>query len=189
MKNLEQELKLSLTEREYNLLKNQADVDAIKQTNFYFSSPLKQNDVMIRIRQKQNVYIACFKQCLSYVNDVAVCDERETEVTESFARLAVARGITSTELKSLFNINFVDVNYIGQMDTYRTKFVLNSLTIELDKNDYLGTTDYELECESAFVDALQNLKDYLFYTYGIVPKTSKPKVRRFMDRLSSAHLN
>ena len=185
MKNIEQELKLLLTEREYNILLNASNSQPVKQTNYYFSNKTTATDVMIRIRERQGTFLACFKQCLSFVNDVAVCDEREAEVMDSFCKLAISRGITSSELKSLFNITYPDVKYVGQMETYRTKFVLQNLNIELDKNVYLGTTDYELECESSFVDVLQNLKDFLFYTYGIVPKSSAPKVQRFFNRLNS----
>ena len=67
------------------------------------------------------------------------------------------------------------------METYRSKFQLNEWTLELDRNVYFDRIDYELECEDRDVVALNKLKDYLYYKFGVVAKPSSPKVQRFMD--------
>ena len=56
--------------------------------------------------------------------------------------------------------------------------------MELDKNVYLGRCDYELECESDDVEALEKLKLFLFYNYGISPRYSRPKSQRFFEALN-----
>jgi len=54
--------------------------------------------------------------------------------------------------------------------------------LELDKNEYLGTTDYELECEDNDIESLNRLKNYLYYTFGISFKPSLPKSERFFEK-------
>ena len=52
MKNIEQELKMRLDEREYDILLQKSDERPVLQTNYYFASDEIASDVMVRIRQK-----------------------------------------------------------------------------------------------------------------------------------------
>lgn len=180
MKNIEQELKLMLDEREYRIIYEYAKTAPQLQTNFYFGYPSMDKETMVRIRQKGNVFVLCYKRRMAEIDNVMVCDEREIELAPDVAQKMLKNGISSSQLKQLFNVDLEDVHCLGSMETYRSKFQLNEWTLELDRNVYFDKVDYELECENNDVVALNKLKDYLYYKFGVVAKPSTPKSLRFM---------
>ena len=185
MRNLEQELKLQLDEREYNILQSIAKVSADLQVNYYFAPKHCNLNVMLRLRKKGDVFIACYKQRLTHANGVMVSDEKECEIDYGYAQTLIERGITAREVYNFFHVQVPgDFYFIGELATHRTKFVLGEWTLELDKNQYFGITDYELECENTQVEALAKLKSYLTYTYGIVIRPSLTKFERFLTAKS-----
>ena len=187
MKNIEQELKMALDEREYNILLGVGHVKPQLQTNYYFRHKGMPKDMMIRLRKKGNEYKLCYKRQLSDRSGIAVSDERECEVSASFADSMCNRGITRTEARQLLGIDVPDdLSCVGSMDTYRAKFQIEQWTVELDKSVYAERVDYELECENLYVEQLEKLKNYLFYAFGIVFRPSKPKVQRFLEVASRA---
>ena len=181
MKNIEQELKLSLDEREYNIIFQQAKVEPQLQTNYYFWYPSMDKQIMVRIRQKADVYVLCYKRRMSQIDGVTVCDEREIELAQEVAQKMLNNGIPAEKIKQLFDVNLDDMHCLGSMKTYRAKFQLNEWTLELDKNIYFDRVDYELECEHKDVVSLNKLKNYLYYKFGVVIKPANPKVQRFME--------
>ena len=182
MRNLEQELKLQLTEREYNILQNVAKVQPVEQINYYFAPARCDLNVMLRLRKKGDTFIACYKQRLTHANGVMVSHEKECEVDAGYAQTMIERGITSKEVYTFFQVEVAEDFYcIGKLTTYRTKFQLAEWTLELDKNQYFDQTDYELECESGQIESLAKLKSYLTYTYGIVIRPSITKFERFLN--------
>ena len=182
MKSIEQELKMALNEREYNILLGVAKVTPQLQTNYYFRHRGMSADVMVRLRRKGDEYKLCYKRRLSDSSGVAVSDERECEITASFANSMRHRGIKRSEMQQLLGVEMPNnLTLVGCMDTYRAKFKIQQWTVELDKSVYSGRVDYELECENLYVEQLEKLKNYLFYKYGIVFRQSKPKVQRFLE--------
>ena len=182
MKNFEQELKMALNEREYNILLDASGVSPQLQTNYYFRYKGMPADVMIRLRSKGKVHKLCYKRLLSDRSGIAVCDERECEISADFANSMRNRGITVEEIRQLLGVEVAsELTFVGTLSTYRAKFNIENWSVELDKNVYSGQVDYELECENLFVEKLEKLKNYLFYTYGIVFRPSKPKVQRFLE--------
>lgn len=186
MKNLEQELKLQLSKREYDILQEYSQTESVLQTNHYFAQDNMPSDVMFRLRVKCGKYLLCYKKLLSQTNGVTICDEREKEISEQFAQQLLSRGIFYTEVKSILGVDVPEnLTYVGSMDTYRTKFALNNLTLELDYNKYLDTVDYELECECDKVENLEQLQSQLVYLFGITPTPSEPKSKRFFAKLNN----
>ena len=182
MRNLEQELKLALTEREYNILSSKTDREPQLQTNYYFRSRYLGADVMVRLREKDDCFTLCYKKRLQDLQGVMVSDERECEVSAEFAKTLIKRGIYPKEINDMLNTDLYEaLVYAGKLITYRTTFRLADWTLELDKNDYLGITDYELECECDQVQKLDQLKNYLSYTFGVVIRYAPPKSQRFFD--------
>ncbi len=185
MKNIEQELKLQLTEREYNLLADKSDAQPQLQTNFYFRYDGMPDDVMVRLRRKGDKYLLCRKRRLSLNDGVSVCDERECEIAQLHAEYILDRGVSPDEMRKFFGDEVcVPLSLAGRLDTYRTVFVLCGWVLELDKNVYLGRTDYELECENGDVQELSRLKNYLYSTFGIEAKPCAPKSERFFEALN-----
>ncbi|MCM1290088.1 MAG: CYTH domain-containing protein [Corallococcus sp.] len=182
MRNLEQELKLSLDEREYGILSALSNNKPQLQVNYYFVSQHLGDDCMVRLRQKGNCYILCYKKRLQNSDGVTVCDERECEVDAAFARTLIDRGVYPREINGMLKTDLYEVlTCVGQLHTYRTVFSLQEWTLELDKNEYLGRTDYELECECNHIQQLYKLKNYLSYNYGVVMRYSLPKSQRFFE--------
>lgn len=181
MKNIEQELKLALDEREYRILYEYAKTAPMLQTNYYFGYPSMSKEVMVRIRQKGKVFVLCYKRRMSQIDGVLVSDEREIELASEVAQKMLKNGIGSGQLKQLFNVDLMDVHCLGSMETYRSKFQLEQWLLELDRNVYFDKVDYELECEHNDVVELNKLKNYLYYKFGVVVKPSAPKVQRFMN--------
>lgn len=185
MKNIEQELKLQLTEREYRILLEASGGEPQLQTNYYFGCGGMPRDSMVRVRQKGDSYTLCYKRRMSDVAQVVVCDERECPLTEEHARYIIERGVTKDEMRRLLDVRMdFALKLYGKLDTYRVKFVIDRWTLELDRNVYLGRQDYELECENGDVNELEGLKNYLTYTYGVVVRQSRPKSERFFDALN-----
>lgn len=184
MKNIEQELKLQLTEEQYNLLQSYSATQSVLQTNYYFACDGMPCDVMYRLRVKQGKYILCYKKLLDRTNGVFVCDEREAEVDKQFAEQILASGITCAQAKTILGVDVAkDLTCVGSMDTYRTKFDYFGFSLELDRNQYLGTTDYELECECDNVASLAKLHCNLTELFGVAPTPSQPKSQRFWAKL------
>lgn len=183
MKNLEQELKMLLDERGYRIVAALGGQPRL-QTNFYFGYPEMPRDQMVRVRQKGEEYILCYKKRLSQTEGVTVCDERECELSAEHARYVLERGLTADEMRKLCGVALpVTLLPLGKMDTYRTAFRWQEWDLELDKNVYLGFTDYELECEHRDAAMLTKLKDRLYYELGLRFVPSAPKIQRFLDRL------
>ncbi len=184
MKNIEQELKIILTEREYSLLAQRADASAQLQTNWYFGYVSMPRDMMVRLRKKGEEFVLCCKRRLNEQDGVTVSDEREQQITVEHAEYILTRGVTADEMRKLLGVYVPSpLKLVGKLDTFRTKFVLNGWVLELDKNVYLDITDYELECENSDVLELNRLKNYLYHTFGILSQPSRPKSERFWEAL------
>lgn len=185
MKNIEQELKLALTEREYEILLRQTDKLPVLQTNYYFAFDGQPNGTMIRLRCREGSYTICCKRRLTHGDGVMVCDEYECDVESSLAQKLLRNGISYRFLRELFRLDTGEnAIYVGKTDTWRVAFDLDKWHVELDKNCYLGITDYELECENDHVEELAELKSYLNYAFGIVIRNSAPKNQRFNEALA-----
>lgn len=184
--NIEQELKLALDEREYNLLAGLAGATPSRQVNYYFGCNVLPPSVMVRVRRTDKGCILCCKRRLTSDRGVNVCDERECEISQSLAADMLSRGVRASELDGLLHADISqDLPFSGSMTTYRVKFRWQQWTLELDRNEYLGTTDYELECEDGDVAQLRQLSRALSFSFGIDGRPSEPKVARFCRRLSA----
>lgn len=184
MKNIEQELKLLLTQQEYDILSKLTTNLPQLQTNFYFQAEQRHDpNVMVRIRQKNDGFLLCYKSRISSYQGVTVCDERECQLQSNVAQTFLQRGITAAELNAMLQTDFEQTFvFAGKMDTYRTTFLWQNWRLELDKSIYLGTCDYELECECQSVPSLEQLKQLLNSTFGLELRYSLPKMQRFFDR-------
>ena len=184
MRNLEQELKLRLDEREYGILSQLTQAEPQLQINYYFAYRQMPRDEMVRVRKKGDAYTLCYKKRLADIDGVNVCDERESKLETVHAQYILTRGLTVDEMRKLCGVAVPEqLRLLGSMETFRTRFVWNEWTLELDKNVYLGATDYELESENGDASRLDGLKNRLYYDFGIRSKPSLPKIERFLNRL------
>lgn len=185
MNNVERELKIALTKSQYNKLLKASGKAPLAQINMYFYCDGQPRDTMVRLRLKLGTFTFCYKKLLSSENGVNVCDEREQVVDNALAHDMIVSGITPSQFAALTGLQ-TDKTYrfVGELVTWRVKFELNNKwTLELDKNEYLGAVDYELECECDNVVMLEELKSYLDAKYGIAFVPSSSKSARFAQRL------
>ena len=188
MNNVERELKMLLTETEYESLLAIGQTEPQLQINYYFYCEEMPADVMVRIRVKNGEYRFCYKRLLSAQNGVNVCDEREKEIDGDTANALINGSLNGGVLKSLVD---VDLPYVfrcaGFLSTYRAKFTLDNWIIELDKNEYLGVPDCELECECDDSAQLEGLKTYLCGNYGVTFRQSVSKSGRFFKEYKKSN--
>ncbi len=154
---IELEKKIMLTKGEYDYLLSKfgKDKPIIKQTNFYFDTEdlsMNQRNITCRIRLKDGKCHGTMKSHIANTNQSI-----ETE-------MAVRNGI--------YDNAFIDLGLKlqGELVTERCIIVKNSICeVALDKNDYLGYTDYELEieyspnCENEANSILQTLLNTLIH--------------------------
>lgn len=180
--NIEQELKIQLNEAQYNLLCGLTDAKPQLQTNHYFGYDSMPIDLMVRVRHKCEGFYLCYKHKMSHVDGISVCDEREREISRELFDDMQQRGIAKAQLKNLVDAEVTqDLHYLGSLETLRTKFHLQGWTLEVDKNNYLGRTDYELECENTSMQSLNDLTRYLYDNFAIANNPSISKFARFLQ--------
>lgn len=189
MKNIEQELKIQLTQRQYQMLVSQSGVSPVKQVNYYFDGDGKPQNLTVRIREKNGEYVLCAKVRKGNSNGVSVSDEYEKVVGAEFLRVAQNVGLSRDCLKNALGVDADCTLFCqGSLTTYRSKFMLDGFVVEVDKNEYLGVCDYELECENSDVARLEELKTLLNYRFGIPCKPSKGKAARFAEQKATQNL-
>lgn len=186
---LEQEYKRMLTKEQYDLIKaNYRFDDEIIQTNFYYDTPdfrMIKNGFTVRVREinEEKLFLQIKKKLASKIDGVRVRSEFEKEIDnlpKEIDFLTVENLIRQT-----LKINFTKLEEIGFLITERSVLKTSNCEIALDKNTYLGKTDYELEIEfeDNHFEALQFLKK-LGMDCG---NTAMGKNKRFLkERLKTA---
>lgn len=146
---LEIEYKTLLNEETYNqILENYKDkiYESYIQINYYLSHPiLNQKKYMLRIRKKKNTYELTLKRPLhNHRLETNIPISKETKdkilnhqtVKNEIMDILFKEGIQIAEIENKFSLT-----------TYRTDIHLNNGILSLDKNEYLGMVDFELEYE------------------------------------------
>lgn len=179
----EYEKKFLLSGNEYAYLQKEVPASStVRQTNYYFDTKellLNRRGITCRIREKGGKYLATIKE--------------HGPSGGSLERSEEAFGEWDTRF-----FDGLGVSLMGVLTTDRmTLFKDARCEIVLDKNTYLGTTDYELEAEylpeaEAYADALLSvIATRLSLGFaGLTPAAflercgeGESKSRRFFDRL------
>ena len=134
MTETEHEKKLLLSEREYRLLCGLVPHSvSYEQTNFYYdtaNNDFNADRTTLRVRLKNGEFMGTKKVHIDGVG----------ESTEESFRVS--------ELPYGFSADGKYVTLKGSLRTQRTELAISrDMTLFLDKNEYLGVTDYELELE------------------------------------------
>lgn len=175
----ELEKKLLLREDAYLYLKEHryAGAKSTEQTNYYYdtdSFALCRKGITCRIREKEGVFTATVK---------------EHSQTQRERSLEHSRRLGSRWDDSLFRER--GLRYQGSLTTLRTVFApCCDVAVMLDRNTYLGITDYELEIEympQAEARALEELNAIAcdLFLHGVLPEPAgqaRNKAERFFDR-------
>lgn len=181
---IETEKKLLLTKDEYDCLFScfGKDKPIVRQINYYFDTEelsMNKQNITCRIRLKDGKYKGTIKHHAQNSDQ-----SREIEID-------VRNG--------LYDNIFVDMGLKrqGKLTTERCIILKDTVCeVVLDKNDYLGYTDYELEieyapgCESYAVSTLKTIADVLIHHNSSINDVAqrtcnvKSKSKRFFEKLS-----
>lgn len=182
---IEYEKKILLSPWEYFTLLQLANKHSysVIQTNYYYDTDdfeFNEKGMTCRIRCKNGKYKATIKNHCKNIDDVSV-----------------EKSKTVTNINDIAFFENPKIKLHGCLVTERTIIISNeACTVMLDKNTYLGTTDYELEieympaCEEQADSIIQDfvkvltLSSKMFNKIEFMKKSknSKNKSQRFFER-------
>lgn len=175
---LEKEIKIMLDQAEYDRLTEVfAPEKVVRQVNhYYFSEKCSKKRITVRVREVEGKSLLQVKMPVSDDGALAVREEIEREldcVPDEIGR-EILSEICGTDDKAV---------RIGSLATDRAlSYRFDGVEICLDRNEYLGATDYELEAEYTGEypsEVIEFLK-----SEGIdTSRPAKGKYTRFLDRL------
>ncbi|MGY3729213.1 CYTH domain-containing protein [Lactococcus termiticola] len=189
--NLEIEHKTLLSLAEYDQLKRLfSHITPVRQTNHYLDTKdlkLRKKKLALRIR----TFDKSAEMTLKVPQSVGNIEHNIDLTSEEAALMLKEKNIicSSVDLSEVCDIltergiDLSEITEIGSLTTIRYEQQLDIGLAALDKNDYMGHTDYELELEVDDND--QGKKD--FYAFlkknHIEYRFSRSKVVRFLDCL------
>ncbi|WP_369683966.1 CYTH domain-containing protein [Evansella sp. LMS18] len=185
---IEIEFKNLLTEQEYNLLFEQLNNGkevAKKQVNYYFDTVemlLKENKSALRIRKKGGEYVITLKE--PHPEGLLETHQKctETEAINAMETGNIPEGQVTEQIRKLTSISEPQFNYLGELSTERLEIQGQDGLIVLDKSDYLGKTDYELEFETTARTAGEAAFKRLLKKFDIPQRKTRNKIERFYER-------
>ena len=180
------EFKSLLTENEYNkLLDFFTSAKSDFQTNHYFDTKrfsLKALNASLRVRERENFELT-FKRKKGYSTDL----KSVTITQEEFDNLKETGVVDKEELASDI-LNLIKdqklVNFLS-LSTLRYYVPYGNGILNIDKSEYVGITDYEIEYSSK--NYHQGKADFIkiISEFGIQYKKSDKKIKRAYNALKN----
>ena len=175
-KNIEIEFKTFISEDVYNNLIKEFGLEnnIFSQTNYYFDTEdtiLMQEKTVLRIRQKGSNY--------------KLTKKTRAEVGADETHLFISKEQAENFLKNGFDAKIINLPYyvktIAQLTTHRASTPYKNGTLFLDKSEYYGKVDYEIEYEvDEEKEGLKDFKNFLD-SHNITFKESIRKSKRAYD--------
>ena len=175
-KNIEIEFKTFISEDVYNNLIKEFELEnnIFSQTNYYFDTEdtlLMQEKTVLRIRQKGSNY--------------KITKKTRDEVGADENHLLISKEHAENFLKNGFDAKIINLPYyvknIAQLTTHRASTPYKNGTLFLDKSEYYGKVDYEIEYEvDEEKEGLKDFKNFLD-SHNITFKESIRKSKRAYD--------
>lgn len=178
---IENEFKIMLTAEQYEQIHGMfSDWDKeLEQVNYYYDTPeleMSERHITVRVREISGRYCLQMKLPAEAAGNGAVSRvELEKELS------GLPERISGGELGELSGGELPDVYLLGELCTKRSVKLFDGAEIDLDKSEYFGRTDYELEVEYTKESAAQEILEMIKSQVGldmIVPSTGK--IRRFL---------
>lgn len=161
------------------------------QTNyllFPFDLSMEDTRLAIRIREKNHTYEFTTKIQLSEgkleINQVI----SDREFDDFIKNNIVPKGEVYNELLDRKLCNPNNLRAFAILKTTRIDIPYKDGLLSIDKSEYLGVTDYEIEYEStSMIKAVDTLKEFLLKEKIPFKGESKSKLKRVKERYSSSH--
>jgi uncharacterized protein YjbK len=160
-----------------------------KQINYYFDTEdfvLNKQKIVLRLRVKKGKLEITAKLpngANGLYNDNQELNGFLSGKLEDYCKDGLTKDIDFIgEFISILEIDInTKFNYLGNLETDRTDFTINNDTISIDKNEYNGLIDYEVEWETTNVEYVANEFELL----GLKPGNSVSKLQRFLNSLNN----
>jgi uncharacterized protein YjbK len=188
--NLEIEYKTLLSLSEFDQLgKRFSHIAPVRQTNHYFDTPelgLRGNKLSLRIRTFDNAVEMTLKipqKVGNLEHNIALTSEEAMAILATKTLPQNCVNIQSIlEILKSYEINLSDIHVLGSLTTTRREYKTNIGLMALDKNEYSGRLDYELELEVADALSGENFNHFL-KDNQIEYRYACSKVVRFLESI------
>jgi uncharacterized protein YjbK len=178
-KSVEVEFKTLLSKEEYERLMDQFKGNRMDlQTNHYFDTSrfsLKALDASLRVRERESLELTLKRKKGYIIQEFNLPINKEI-----FEEIRTTGVLPEGELKNELNnlIGEQKINNFLSLSTLRMFFAYNNGVLFIDKSQYLGITDYELEYEAKSYHAGKKEFVQIINELGIQYRKSEKKVRR-----------
>lgn len=177
---IENEFKIMLTEAQYNAIHKMYAWDSEKQqvNTYYDSADLEcsTRHITVRVRSICGKYFLQMKLPAEQTGNGAVSRiELEQELD------GIPQTLEPEMMKKLSGAELPEVHLLGTLTTFRSVKKVPGAEIDLDRSEYFGRTDYELEVEYTDENAAEALIAEI--TSKVPVDRSAPvtgKIRRFL---------
>jgi uncharacterized protein YjbK len=186
--NTEVEFKTLLSKEEYERLMekfrgNRTD----SQTNHYFDTPrfsLKALDASLRVRERDDLELTLKRKKGYAMQEFTIPIDVET-----FGEIRTTGLVPDSEIKNELSpligsqklVNFLSLSTVRMYMPYKTGVLF------IDKSDYLGTTDYELEYEAKTYSGGKKEFIQIINELEIQYRKSDKKIRRAYNAYKKLH--
>lgn len=174
---IENEFKVMLTAEQYESLLELYDFETFTQVNHYFDTDalaMSERHITVRVRVLDGKFFLQMKLPTS-VNYSRV--ELSKELPE------LPDTISGAELTELSGVECPDVKRLGELKTTRGVWKFDGGEIDLDRSEYFGKNDFELEIEFTDEQAARTVLNEISSRLGLTPNggVCTGKVRRFLE--------
>lgn len=171
------EAKCLINENDYNnIINNENIISRVTQTNYYFDNDdyLKDNNMALRIRKKDNTYELTLKTKTENGNV-----EKNIDIDVDTFNNMVNNHVLDKVLCDQLEISISTFNSLKVIKTTRSSFNFNNHIIEVDFNTFDQAYDYEIEIESSCLELAYDVLNQLLDKYNITKLDSAPKIARY----------
>lgn len=181
---IENEFKIMLTSSQYEKLLSMYEWDkTIVQTNHYYDSEdmlLSEMHITCRVREIDGEYFLQMK-----FPGAAEFSREELEKPLN----ALPETLAADELLNPRGLPLPDVRRLGTLTTTRSVKLFDGAELDLDKSEYFGKTDRELEIEFTDETAARSLLAAITEKLNIKPDSEvcTGKIRRFLEEYGRQH--
>lgn len=178
---IENEFKIMLTADQYEQIHGMFSGwdKELEQVNYYYDTPeleMSERHITVRVRKLSGRFYLQMKLPAQAAGNGAVSRiELEKELS------GLPELISGGDLCELSGEELPDVSLLGELSTKRSVKLFDGAEIDLDKSEYFGRKDYELEVEYTRESTAQEILDMIRSRVTldmIVPSTGK--IRRFL---------
>lgn len=173
---IENEFKIMLTKAQYEKLRRSREFSAVEQVNYYYDTKdleMSARHVTVRVRELEGKFYLQMKlptdKALSRV-------ELEAELD------ALPETLSGELLNSLAKGEYPELKKLGSLKTTRSVWKFDGGEVDLDKSEYFGKTDYEVEIEFTNEQNARRVLNEITEFLDIKPNSEvcAGKIRRFL---------